>query len=121
MVSFLAAFSFMCFENSSLITRALVAVVWAAVAALILWCVFTAWESDDWDWLRGLFSWRPFPNNDAAVDADADGDGDAEVKSALSHSESKKSKPTRKRRWWPSMSINLRKGSVDSERTVTNV
>ncbi|KAJ7116037.1 hypothetical protein C8R44DRAFT_880416 [Mycena epipterygia] len=54
MVLFLAAFSFMCFENSSLVTRALVAVLWGTVAALILWCIFTAWESGDWDWLRKL-------------------------------------------------------------------
>ncbi|KAJ7126104.1 hypothetical protein C8R44DRAFT_874477 [Mycena epipterygia] len=51
MVSFLAAFSFMCFENSSLVTRTLVAVLLATVAALILWCVFAEWESADWDWL----------------------------------------------------------------------
>ncbi|KAJ6588820.1 hypothetical protein B0H19DRAFT_220413 [Mycena capillaripes] len=121
MVSFLAAFSFMCFLRSSLVTRTLVAVLWAAVAALILWCVFTAWDSGDWDWLRGLLScWRP-----AADGAEEEDQGDAsaaaqdEAKSAAG-SESG-SKP-RKRRWvWPSIAQALRKGSYDSERTVTNV
>ncbi|KAJ7485412.1 hypothetical protein FB451DRAFT_56285 [Mycena latifolia] len=54
MVSFLAAFTFMCFENASLVTRTLVGVLWAAVAALILWCIFSTWESGTWDWLRCL-------------------------------------------------------------------
>ncbi|KAJ6595611.1 hypothetical protein DFH09DRAFT_1410240 [Mycena vulgaris] len=34
-----AAFSFMCFEGSSVVTRTLIAVLWAAVATLILWCL----------------------------------------------------------------------------------
>ncbi|KAJ7754473.1 hypothetical protein B0H16DRAFT_1542487 [Mycena metata] len=123
MVSFLAAFSFMCFENSDLLTRSMVAVLWAAVAVLILWCIVTAWESSDWDWLRNLFCWpvsclpsmdsclRSAPDEDEDVDAVQD-----EAKSTVSQSESK---PARKRRWaWPLMSA-LRQGSLDSERTVT--
>ncbi|KAJ7126106.1 hypothetical protein C8R44DRAFT_874479 [Mycena epipterygia] len=109
MVSFLAAFSFMCFENSSLVTRTLVAVLWGTVAALILWCVFTAWESSDWDWLRRLW-----PCGAAVGEEEEEAEADAveeEKKSIAS------SKP-RKRRWWPS--ITLRKGSYDSQRTMTN-
>ncbi|KAJ6595617.1 hypothetical protein DFH09DRAFT_1135118 [Mycena vulgaris] len=52
MVSFLAAFSFMCFESSSVVTPALSDVLWPAVLALILWCILTAWDGD-WDWLQG--------------------------------------------------------------------
>ncbi|KAJ7037862.1 hypothetical protein C8F04DRAFT_1090422 [Mycena alexandri] len=129
MVSFLAAFSFMCFENSDLLTRSMVAVLWAAVAVLILWCIVTAWESSDWDWLRSLFCWpsvsclpsinsclRPAPDEDEDVDMDAAQD---EAKSTVSRSEPK---PARKRRWaWPLMSMTLRQGSLDSQRTVTNV
>ncbi|KAF7360414.1 hypothetical protein MVEN_00771400 [Mycena venus] len=114
MVSFLAAFSFMCFEHSSLVTRTLVAVVWTAVAALILWCIFNSWESSDWDWLRGLVSLSCFRG--AADDGEAPAQQD-EAKSAVTV----ESKQPKKRRWsvlWPS--ITLRKGSWDSERTVTN-
>ncbi|KAJ6595731.1 hypothetical protein DFH09DRAFT_973865 [Mycena vulgaris] len=107
MVSFLAAFSFMCFENSDLVTRTLVGVLWAAVAALILWCIFTAWES--WDWLRGFMCWGNTTEDDGEQS-----DAAEEAKSTTSES-----KP-RKRRWgWPI--TGLRKGSYDSERTVTNV
>ncbi|KAJ7927518.1 hypothetical protein B0H13DRAFT_1970716 [Mycena leptocephala] len=115
MVSFLAAFSFMCFEHSSLVTRTLVAILWAAVAALILWCVFTAWESGDWDWLPSLSScWRP-----ACIANVAEDDQDVaqdETKSVVA-SESKK--PWKSLWTWPV--ITLRKASYDSERTVTNV
>ncbi|KAJ7138528.1 hypothetical protein C8R43DRAFT_928893 [Mycena crocata] len=115
MVSFLAAFSFMCFENSSLITRTLVGVLWAAVAALILWCIFSAWESWEdgtWVWLSGLFS-----------SANADGE-EADGQSVAAENEAKstgsETKKNRKRRWtlqWPSLSFPLRKGSYDSDRT----
>ncbi|KAJ7892760.1 hypothetical protein B0H14DRAFT_956776 [Mycena olivaceomarginata] len=58
MISFLAAFFFMCFENSSLLARTLVAVVCTAVATLILRCAFDSWrQSRDWDWLHALISW----------------------------------------------------------------
>ncbi|KAJ7269955.1 hypothetical protein C8J57DRAFT_1227621 [Mycena rebaudengoi] len=57
MVSFLAAFLFMCFQRSDFVTRMLVAMIWVAISALILWCIYNAWEnseSRDWDWLRRL-------------------------------------------------------------------
>ncbi|KAJ7266926.1 hypothetical protein B0H12DRAFT_1320913 [Mycena haematopus] len=103
MVSFLAAFSFMCFQESSLLTRTLVAVVWAAVAALILWCVFNSWESSDWDWLQ------------------AEDEGDATQQEETKSVVTSETKP-KKKRWtmsWPI--IALRKESYDSDRTVTNV
>ncbi|KAJ7640899.1 hypothetical protein DFH06DRAFT_1477813 [Mycena polygramma] len=119
MLSFLAAFSFMCFEQSNLVTRALVAVLWAAVAALILWCVFTAWESGDWDWLRSLFSFSCFSCQWRAADAVEDDPVQHETKSASAAGS--ESKP-RKRRWaWPIISLPLRKESYDSDRTVMNV
>jgi len=77
MVFFLAAFSFMCFERSSIFTRTLVAVVWTAVATLILWCVFNSFESSDWDWLRGLSYWRRATDADDAADEDATPKDDA--------------------------------------------
>ncbi|KAJ6473541.1 hypothetical protein C8R47DRAFT_1053619 [Mycena vitilis] len=117
MLSFLAAFSFMCFEQSNLVTRTLVGVLWAAVAALILWCVFTAWESGDWDWLRSLFSFSCFPCPWRATGVVEEDPVQHETKSAAGS----EPKP-RKRRWaWPILSLPLRKESYDSDRTVMNV
>ncbi|KAH9478558.1 hypothetical protein JR316_0009015 [Psilocybe cubensis] len=44
MVSFLAAFSFVFFADSSVPTRSLVGSLCFAVAILIIWCVYTSWE-----------------------------------------------------------------------------
>jgi hypothetical protein len=44
MISFLAAFCFMCFQDSSTTTRILVGSLCAAVAILVGWCVWTMWE-----------------------------------------------------------------------------
>ncbi|KAJ7634774.1 P-loop containing nucleoside triphosphate hydrolase protein [Roridomyces roridus] len=102
MVSFLAAFSFMCFQNSDLLTRTIVAVFWGAVGGLILWCALAAWEQYDLDWMRKLFS---FSFKQEQVD---------QVQDEKSVTGSQK----KRRRWmW---SLGLRKGSVDSERTVVN-
>jgi hypothetical protein len=100
MVSFLSAFLFVCFESSDLITRMLVAVLWAAIAVLILWCVVNAWESNDWAWLRSVLWW---PNA-----AERGQDAAEETKSTASASESK----PRKRRW------ALFKRHFDTKRTV---
>jgi hypothetical protein len=111
-VSFLAAFLFLCFEHSNLITRTLVAVLWAVVAALILWCVFAAWESDEWHWLRSclLSCWWPACTAEMAEDNQhAAQDGTESVVP----SESKKP-------WkslWSWLVITLRKGSNESART----
>ncbi|KAJ7444796.1 hypothetical protein B0H11DRAFT_437351 [Mycena galericulata] len=118
MVSFFAAFSLMCFEDADRVTRTLVAIVWAAVVALILWCVFTAWESGDWDFLRRLWyfgSGRAAAAEDKEEQQGEAGD-EAEPESA---GESEQCKPRRRRWAWPS--ITLRKGSSDSKRAVTDV
>ncbi|KAF8190319.1 hypothetical protein K438DRAFT_1831838 [Mycena galopus ATCC 62051] len=114
MVSFLAAFSFMCFQNSNLLTRTLVAVVWAAVAALILWCVFNSWEERDWAWLRSLGSCFRCPAEQEDESAVPQQD---EAKSAVL------SESTFKKRLWSGLwpSSTARKESYDSERTATNV
>ncbi|KAJ6621366.1 hypothetical protein B0H10DRAFT_2215293 [Mycena sp. CBHHK59/15] len=109
MVSFLAAFSFMCFERSSLVTRMLVGVLWTAVASLILWCIFSAWETGDWDWLRRL----------ACGANPADEEYEAQEEKSQTSDEAPKTKPLKIRWAWPKFTI--RKGSYDSERTVTAV
>ncbi|KAJ6595613.1 hypothetical protein DFH09DRAFT_1357542 [Mycena vulgaris] len=98
MISFLAAFSFMCFERSSVVTRTLIAVLWTAVAALILWCIFTAWESGDWDWLQGC------PCMGTATE------------DVLGEPTASKSKQQKWRWAWPS--ITLCKGSYGSQPAV---
>ena len=45
MISFLAAFCFMCFQDSSTPTRSLAGSLCAAVAILVGWCVWTCWEN----------------------------------------------------------------------------
>ncbi|KDR80110.1 hypothetical protein GALMADRAFT_242351 [Galerina marginata CBS 339.88] len=44
MVSFLAAFGFMCFQNSSIQTRAVVGPFFVIVLILIFWCMCTLWD-----------------------------------------------------------------------------
>ncbi|KAF7361085.1 hypothetical protein MSAN_01139600 [Mycena sanguinolenta] len=109
-VFFLTAFSFMCFQNTNLLTRTLVAMVWAVVAALILWCVFNLWETS-WDWLRDLGSWlRRFPTKGA------DTIQELEARSGVT-SESKH----KKWRWVVSWPTIILKETYDSERSVPNV
>ncbi|KAF7361077.1 hypothetical protein MSAN_01138700 [Mycena sanguinolenta] len=83
MVSFLIAFSFACFQKTSLPTRTLVSVVWAAIAALILWCVFNLWEIVNWDWLCDLRSWLRFPEREDEADADQQDEARSTVASEL--------------------------------------
>ncbi|SJK98585.1 uncharacterized protein ARMOST_01853 [Armillaria ostoyae] len=50
MVTFLSAFSLMCFTASDVTVRMLVGTAWLAIAVLIFWCIMTSWEgkqSDD--------------------------------------------------------------------------
>ena len=56
MVSFLAAFSFLCFQNSNLTTRLLVGIAWVSITVLITWCILTAWEKREESQWRSLFS-----------------------------------------------------------------
>ncbi|KAJ7359252.1 hypothetical protein DFH08DRAFT_1074779 [Mycena albidolilacea] len=116
MVSFFAAFSFLCFEKSSLLTRTLVAVVLTTVAALIMWCVFDSWRQSsdwDWDWLPSWKSWLPGP----AGHSQENEENEAQQGEAEAESEPKK-------RWWSVFWVffirRFRKGSYDSERTVTH-
>ncbi|KAF7360380.1 hypothetical protein MVEN_00767800 [Mycena venus] len=66
MLSFLAAFLFLCFEDSNRGTRAPVAVLVGVIAALTLWYSF---KSSDWGRLRQLFFWQ-------VADADATNEED---------------------------------------------
>jgi hypothetical protein len=47
MLSFLTAFCFMCFQDSSSATRSFVGSLCIAVAILVSWCVWTSWEKRD--------------------------------------------------------------------------
>ncbi|KAJ7664314.1 hypothetical protein B0H17DRAFT_301858 [Mycena rosella] len=108
MVSFLAAFSFMCFENSSLVTRTLVGVLWAAVAVLILWCIINAWERTYyWGWL-----WRLFYRCKET--------GPAEDRGDVVEEEANTVESRSRTRWWTSIARLCRR-SYDSEQTVPSV
>ncbi|KAJ7927514.1 hypothetical protein B0H13DRAFT_2312462 [Mycena leptocephala] len=92
---FFVAFSFMYFQESSLATRLLVAVLLTVVAALILWCIYTGWEGSNWGWLKNLFH----AENPTDVDASSAG-------------EASSSKPVKKRWKWPSI---IRKTTNDAD------
>ncbi|KAJ6588818.1 hypothetical protein B0H19DRAFT_220534 [Mycena capillaripes] len=94
MLLFFVAFSFMCFQQSSFVTRMLVGLLWTAVAAFILWCIFIGWEG---------FSDADNPADGEEVDASSVGEASGPE--------------TLKQRWqWPS--ILFRKASTDSDQSV---
>ncbi|KAJ7741074.1 hypothetical protein B0H16DRAFT_1324011, partial [Mycena metata] len=48
---FCIAFSLMCFQLSTLLTRILVGTVSVFIGGLILWCIVTGWQGTSWGWL----------------------------------------------------------------------
>lgn len=44
MVSFLVAFLFLCFQDSSTAIRAVIGSLGVAITVLIVWCIWTSWE-----------------------------------------------------------------------------
>ncbi|KAK0449706.1 uncharacterized protein EV420DRAFT_1646696 [Desarmillaria tabescens] len=58
MITFLSAFSLMCFTASDVAVRMLVGSAWLAVTVLIFWCITTSWEGkrSDYHWYRLLSS-----------------------------------------------------------------
>ncbi|KAF4583408.1 hypothetical protein AB1N83_008525 [Pleurotus pulmonarius] len=56
MLVFVGSFSFLCFDSTNLVTRLLVGPVCVVIAALIIWCIWYAWESSEHEpW------WKPAP------------------------------------------------------------
>jgi hypothetical protein len=58
MLSFLSAFCFMCFANSSIHTRSIVGAVSLAICMLIIWSIWAAWESGEHyllAWLKRIY------------------------------------------------------------------
>ncbi|KAJ7220799.1 hypothetical protein GGX14DRAFT_432111 [Mycena pura] len=99
MVSFLAAFSFMCFGNANFVTRTLVAVIWGIVAVLILWCIFNECDNDPEVWAWRLLFKMPCAEGHAGSAREEHGDEDAagtDVQSSALRAIS------RRQRWlWP--------------------
>ncbi|KAK0480557.1 hypothetical protein IW261DRAFT_1335466, partial [Armillaria novae-zelandiae] len=58
MLTFLSAFSLMCFTASDIAVRMLVGTAWLAVAVLVFWCIMTSWEDkkNDDRWYMLLFA-----------------------------------------------------------------
>jgi hypothetical protein len=44
MVSFLAAFLLLCFQDSSTVVRSIVGSLSGVIAVLVAWCIWTSWE-----------------------------------------------------------------------------
>lgn len=44
MVSFLAAFLILCFQDSSTVVRATIGSLSAVITVLVAWCIWTSWE-----------------------------------------------------------------------------
>jgi hypothetical protein len=103
MLLFFVAFSFTCFQDSSLVGRMLVGVLWTTVALLTLWCIFTLWEGSDLGWLKGFFGAKNRSQED--VDVDAGPAGEAPIV-----------RPTRLR-WLEWRSSLVRKTSNQSDET----
>ncbi|KAJ7359203.1 hypothetical protein DFH08DRAFT_686288, partial [Mycena albidolilacea] len=103
MLLFFVAFSFTCFQDSSLVGRMLIGVLWTTVALLTLWCIFTLWEGSDLGWLKGFFGAKNRSQEDVDVDASSTG-------------EAPSVQPTRLR-WLEWRSILVRKTSNQSDET----
>jgi hypothetical protein len=54
MVLFLAAFAFLFFWGTSLVTRVAAGVPLAFVVGMCVWCITDSWEQDAW-WFKALF------------------------------------------------------------------
>ncbi|KAJ8693654.1 hypothetical protein PTI98_008633 [Pleurotus ostreatus] len=56
MLAFVGSFSFLCFDSTSLVTRLLVGAVCVVITALIVWCIWYAWESSGHEsWWKSAF------------------------------------------------------------------
>ncbi len=90
MLTFLGAFSLECFLTRDHVAIYTSSVVWFLVGFLILWCIYTAWESEDPLWARIIqkveavrestrtFSRKLFPRSSDST-ATPEGDTDASV------------------------------------------
>lgn len=61
MVTFLLAFSIMCFQNTSALARYIVGVAWVLNAVLVAWCIRMSWEETEnrwWSLYKGI--WKKF-------------------------------------------------------------
>ncbi|KAJ7754474.1 hypothetical protein B0H16DRAFT_745519 [Mycena metata] len=83
---FCIAFSLMCFQLSSLLTRILVGTVSLFIGGLILWCIVTGWQGTSWGWLLNTEHWgclkRPF-HKGKKVDVETDSAGGVSISSTL--------------------------------------
>ncbi|EIN08403.1 hypothetical protein PUNSTDRAFT_113939 [Punctularia strigosozonata HHB-11173 SS5] len=49
-LAFVVAVGLLCFQNTSTVVRATVGGSVAVVGALTCWCIYTAWEINEWSW-----------------------------------------------------------------------
>jgi len=60
MITFVLAFSIMCFQNTSALARFIVGVAWILNAALVAWCICTSWETENLWWSLYKDIWKKF-------------------------------------------------------------
>ena len=61
MITFVLAFSVMCFQNTNTLARFIVGVAWVLCAVLVTWCIRVSWEETENSWLslyKGI--WKKF-------------------------------------------------------------
>ncbi|KAJ7037863.1 hypothetical protein C8F04DRAFT_1090427 [Mycena alexandri] len=78
---FCIAFSLMCFQWSSFLTRTLVGIISLFIGGLLFWCIVMGWQGTSWGWPKHFLNserWgrlkRPFDTKDK-VDLDTDSAG----------------------------------------------
>ncbi|KAF9530150.1 hypothetical protein CPB83DRAFT_851058 [Crepidotus variabilis] len=114
MVSFLIAFALVCLDDSDNSTRIITVSAFFAMAILVAWCVWSAWESQPADTLT------PTPEEQGVDDEKTHLEGlDNASKTTSTDNEHEVSGV--QRTLWNWMPDFIRKGSMDSDKTVTAV
>ncbi|KAL4258997.1 hypothetical protein AB1N83_007696 [Pleurotus pulmonarius] len=112
MLAFVGSFSFLCFDSTNLVTRLLVGAVCVVIAALIIWCIWYAWESSGHEpW------WKP------ALEKLVPSEPQGQTMSTSEHTEHGddqhvvEDKTPKRRSWrWATM-FRMNRDSMDSEKT----
>ncbi|KAF9530151.1 hypothetical protein CPB83DRAFT_851059 [Crepidotus variabilis] len=120
MVSFLVAFCLVCVDNSSTTTRILITSACVAMAILVAWCVWSAWESQP----ENTEPPPPEEPVDEKVPLSENGGNSKPTtiadETGAQHQRKNSGAARMLWRWMPDLKIldRFRKGSLDSQRTV---
>ena len=106
-LAFLTSFSFLCFDSTDPTTRLLVGAAYVIVAALIIWCIWYAWESQGHEPLWWKSAFEKLESSESPSDHTEDGDEQHFVDGEAS--------PGRSWRWITM--LRAKRAFVDSART----